>query len=361
MPTTNYKPAPIVNRTNEILVYGEIGGADGVSAEYIRRRVNEIDDSGTADQIDVRVNSYGGDVFEGMAAAYALQQSPVPVVVHIDGIAASIASVIAMGGGAVRETRMSASAQLMIHNSWTVVSFAGDQRALADGAAELEKMTGVLQSIDRQIVEAYSRKTNIAEATLRTWMDEETWFDSTSALEFGFVDSVVDVPAVAACAIPDGLFRDSRTMFCKPPLISAERRVRRASVDYAQERIRAGRFNASADWSFSAADGNRLLGPDADQWERYAKAHLAENEEAEPRTKARFSYPFAKLDSGGELTVYRSALAAIRQRSAAEDDGNIYDAAGRLMEAMDREEDASNATRASVGIMAARQQLWQRR
>ena len=330
-----------------------------MSAESVRTQVNELADAG-ADSIDVRINSYGGDVFEGLAMAHALAASPVGVVVHIDGIAASIASVVAMAGGSVTETRMASSAQIMIHNSWTELRFIGDQNTMVEGMKQIERMTGVLQTIDKHIVNAYATKTQLPEETIRQWMEEETWFDSATSLEFGFVDSVVEQAEVAACDIPRGLFRDGHTLFCKPPVILGERRVRKASEDYATERIRSGQFNASGSWSFDAADGNRLLGADGDDWERFAKAHLAENTDSDHDTKARYSYPFAHLE-GSELVIYRSALAAIRQRSSAEDDGNIYSAAGRLMDLMDEESDANARSRQVLSHRKTRLMLSQAR
>ena len=337
MPETKSQPSRKINsRANDVVIYGEIGAGGTITAEQLRARIDEIDEGG-AESINVRLNSYGGEVFEGLAMAHTLATAPIPVDVHIDGIAASIASVLAVAGGSVRSTSMARSAQLMIHNSWTELRFIGDAATLVEGAKSLERMTGVLESIDAQIVNAYARKTRLPEDTLRAYMKEETWFDAPRAQRLGFVDEVSDpVAACAACVVPAGLFKNF--------VILGERRVRKASEDYARGRIEAGRFNATAAWSFDAADGDEILGADGGDWERYGQAHLAENEESEPDTKARFSYPFAKLE-GDSLVVYRSALAAIRQRSSAEDDGNIYTAAGRLLDLMDEQRDASAAAR----------------
>jgi ATP-dependent protease ClpP protease subunit len=337
----------VENRANDIVVYGEIGGQGTLTAEQLRTRIDEIESAGH-DSINVRLNSYGGDVFEGLAMSHALATSPLPVTVHVDGIAASIASVIAVSGGSVQDTVMASSAQFMIHNSWTELRFVGDSSALAEGAKSLEKMTGVLSSIDTQIVSAYAQKTNLPEQTLRDYMGEETWFDAPTAKRLGFVDRVVESNAVAACAIPVGLFRK--------PSIFGERRVRRDSVDAAEGAIRAGNYNRRSDWAFSSSDGNALLGSDGDDWNRFGKAHLAMNEEAEPDTKARFSYPFAKLVAG-ELVVFRAALNAIRSRSAAEDDGNIFDAAGRLIDLMDDRTEVDNRARRKLAIEKMRLKL----
>ena len=329
------KSSKIHNRANDVIVYGEIGAPGTITAEQMRQRVDAIEADGQK-SIDVHLNSYGGEVFEGVAMSHILQTAPLPVVVHGDGIAASIASVMAGTGGSVVRAERAQSAQLMIHNSWSEMRFVGDAKTLAEGARSLEKMTGVLESIDTQIVNAYARKTHLPETQLREYMAEETWFDSATAKRLGFVDVVSEsAGAVAACAVPAGLFRNFK--------IAAERRMRRASENKAREQINAGNYNSAKEWDFTTDNANALLGAEGDDWERYAQAHLAENEEQEPDTKARFSYPFAKLVAG-ELVVFKSALTAIRQRSSAEDDGSIYNAAGRLLELIADEQEANAAT-----------------
>jgi ATP-dependent Clp protease protease subunit len=99
---------------------------------------------------------------------------------------------------------------------------------------------------------------------------------------------------------------------------------------YAHSLVDAGKVDKSASWSFSAEDGNKLLGPNGDDWENFGKHHLGINPDGKVETKDRYRYPFAK---GG--TLYRSGLTAIRQRAGQEGDTEIEDAAGTLLDKID--------------------------
>jgi len=94
--------------------------------------------------------------------------------------------------------------------------------------------------------------------------------------------------------------------------------------------INAGKVNKTSPWSFSAADGNKILGED--DWENYSKWHLGIDRDAEPKTKAFYKYPFGKNGN-----VYRSALIAIRQRAGQQKQDDIFEAAGRLIKLIDKE------------------------
>lgn len=97
--------------------------------------------------------------------------------------------------------------------------------------------------------------------------------------------------------------------------------------------IRAGHYDTSSAWGFSAEDGDKLLGKDGKDWDKFGRWHLGEDP-SEPRgTKAHWKFPYGK-----DGKVYRRALAAIRSRASQNGDTTIFDAAGRLMTAMDEEE-----------------------
>lgn len=116
-------------------------------------------------------------------------------------------------------------------------------------------------------------------------------------------------------------------------------------VSYAHSLIGRGAVDKTSGWSFSAEDGNKLLGPDGKDWNRYGECHLALNPQANRETREHYAYPFVK-ETGGALKVYRSALIAIRQRAAQQSATSIYDAAGRLLELIDgkRQSAASHAS-----------------
>jgi HK97 family phage prohead protease len=99
---------------------------------------------------------------------------------------------------------------------------------------------------------------------------------------------------------------------------------------HAASLISQGAYDATSDWSFTADDGNALLGDAGDDWTNYARWFLGEDTSADSQTKDRYGYPFGK---GGK--VYRSALTAIRQRAGQQDLQSIYDAAGALIDSID--------------------------
>lgn len=171
----------------EMLIYDEIGFW-GITAKQVADELAQIE----ADTIHLRINSPGGDVFDGVAIHNALRAHPAQIITHIDGLAASIASVIALAGD---EVRMAPNAFFMIHNPWGVTI----------GDAKLHrKMAGTLDKIaEGAIASTYMAKTGEALETVETWMDEETWFNASEAQEAGFADVVEEAaPAEARGALP---------------------------------------------------------------------------------------------------------------------------------------------------------------
>lgn len=104
----------------------------------------------------------------------------------------------------------------------------------------------------------------------------------------------------------------------------------KAGESHADSLIDAGKVDKTSSWSFSAEDGDALLGS-GDDWTNYARFHLGQDAEEAEKTKARFKYPHGK-----EGKVYRSALVAIRSRASQQDATDIFDAAGRLLEKIDK-------------------------
>lgn len=133
--------------------------------------------SSTDEDVEVIINSGGGDVFSGSEIYTALKGHPANVNVKVVGVAASAASVIAMAGSTIE---MSPTAQMMIHNASTIV--AGDNRAM-DSASDM------LSSVNRGIANAYIEKTGKAEQEILDLMNEETWLNAQDAVDLGFADS----------------------------------------------------------------------------------------------------------------------------------------------------------------------------
>lgn len=126
----------------------------------------------------LHINSPGGDVFEARAMAAIVVAHPGNVAVHIDGLAASAATYLALSGNSCSITQ---GGMLMVHESWT----------LAYGnKGELRKTSDLLAQIDDTIIADYARRTGKPADEVRGWVEAETWFAAEKALELGFVDAV---------------------------------------------------------------------------------------------------------------------------------------------------------------------------
>ena len=172
-------------------IYGDIvsegwrWGDDETSAVSFRNALGELGEIG---ELDLHINSGGGDVFEAVAIFNMIQRHKAKVNVHVDGLAASAASVIAMAGDTVH---MPANSMLMIHNAWS--GFMGNHHELRAFADTLEKIN------NSSVKQAYIEKNpeiNVEE--LSALMDKETWLSASEALELGLIDEITGAVQVAA-------------------------------------------------------------------------------------------------------------------------------------------------------------------
>lgn len=155
-----------------IYLYDAIDAYWGIAAADFVKALAGI----TAATIHLRINSPGGDVFEARAMATALRQHKAKVIAHIDGLAASCASWIAL---AAAEVEIAQGAFFMVHRSW---SFAmGNANDLRDTAALLEK-------VDNELIAEYVRESGATQEQITMWLDAETWFTAEEAVEHGFAD-----------------------------------------------------------------------------------------------------------------------------------------------------------------------------
>ena len=168
-----------------VTLYDEIGAFGAGSKEFLA-------DLGklSGQHIHLRINSPGGSVIEGTAIYNALRRHEGGLTVHIDAMAASMASVIAMAGAPVY---MADNALLMIHNPWTVSM--GESKDLRKEADLLDKLKVNLRN-------AYVRKTGINAEEIGAMMDAETWLDAVEAVALGFADAIEEGVAAAATATP---------------------------------------------------------------------------------------------------------------------------------------------------------------
>jgi ATP-dependent protease ClpP protease subunit len=213
----------------EILIYDEIGRY-GTNAKAFLEKLNAI----KAKVINLRIHSPGGGISEGTAIYNALKRHPARVITHIDGLAASMAGVVALAGD---EVHMAANALFMIHNPWGVT--VGDEH-------DHQHTTGLLGKFKDIILGAYQTKTKLPRAQLSKIMDAETWLTAKEAEKLGFVDKITgavrafasiggdfnlskfqNVPV--AVASHQGGFDKVRTAIAKQPEIAALMRDRGAA------------------------------------------------------------------------------------------------------------------------------------
>lgn len=167
-----------------IYLYDVIDSFWGIGAAQFVKNLNGL----KAKTIHLRINSPGGDVFEARAMATAVAQHPSRIVAHIDGLAASAATHVAL---AAREVEMAAGSFFMIHNAW----------ALAIGSKDdMLKMAELLEKVDGEIAADYVRQTENELDQVVAWMEAETWFTADEAIENGFADRLAAETTASARA-----------------------------------------------------------------------------------------------------------------------------------------------------------------
>ena len=147
--------------------------------------------------LTVRINSYGGEVAEGLAIYNLLKSYEGEVTTICDGFACSAASVVFMAG---TKRIMPRSSLLMIHNAWTWAS--GDADDLRKAADDLEKIT-------QPSVEIYTSVSNLDADEIKSMMDAETWIDADEALDYGFATEIIEEAAMQS--LEDGIL--AKTVF----------------------------------------------------------------------------------------------------------------------------------------------------
>ena len=185
-----WKLKNFLNKENQkeadLLLYGVIGDDgywDSVGSKEFAEDLKAIEDVET---INVRINSPGGDVFAGQAIYSTLKRCKAKINVYIDGLAASIASLIAMAGDKVI---MPKNSMMMIHKPWTFsAGNANDMRTTAD----------VLDKVEESLIVAYVEKTGLSEDEIKTLLDAETWLTASDALAKGFCDEIEETEVKAS-------------------------------------------------------------------------------------------------------------------------------------------------------------------
>lgn len=172
--------AEVNGDSTEITIYGDIGESwwgDSISANDIKTALKEA----TTDEITIRLNSPGGDVFDGIAIYNQLKNHDAKVKIYVDGLAASAASIIAM---AADELIMNTGSMMMIHEASTYTW---------GTKTDIRKTLNALEGIDKSIADIYMTRYQGERTEIETMIQNETWFTSSEAVEIGLADNILEI------------------------------------------------------------------------------------------------------------------------------------------------------------------------
>jgi ATP-dependent Clp protease protease subunit len=184
----------------DVYIFGDITSwewlENDISSYTLSKEISALTD---VDTINVHINSYGGEVAEGLAIYNSLKNHPAKVVTICDGFACSAASVVFMAGD---ERIMNNASLLMIHNAWMYT---------AGNADQLRKDADDLDTITQASINAYMERVEIDEDGLKELLDNETWILPADALEMGFATSIINASSAsegkAAASVRAKLFQ----------------------------------------------------------------------------------------------------------------------------------------------------------
>jgi ATP-dependent protease ClpP protease subunit len=175
----------------EIAIFDEIGDFGLTAREFSR----DLKSHGDISLINLYIHSPGGSVFEGMAIYTLLVNHPARVEVFIGGLAASMASVVAMAGDQIT---MPENAMMMVHRPWGIQG--GD-------ADEMRRYADLLDKVERNLIGAYTKKTGLSDDEVRDMLATETWFTGPEAVEHGFADQLAE-PLTAAASLSSNRMKE---------------------------------------------------------------------------------------------------------------------------------------------------------
>lgn len=179
-----------------IYIYDEIGPSYWglIGADTIVAALREI---GVVPEIDVRLNTPGGDVFEASAIFNHLRENSAKINIKIDGLAASAGSVIAMVGDKIM---IAQNAMIMIHEAWTIAM---------GPKSEMLRTADLLGKVDGQLIQTYVDRTGNSADEVQNWVEAETWFTAQEAIDNGFADEITHTVKDAVIKVPKGRFKNT--------------------------------------------------------------------------------------------------------------------------------------------------------
>jgi ATP-dependent Clp protease protease subunit len=184
----------------EVVIYGDIASTKWDSTDVtVKDFADALKALGDIKALNIYINSGGGDVFAGQGIFSILKRHKAAKYVRIDGLAASIASLVAMAGDKIT---MPANAMMMVHNPWTY---------MMGNAHEMRKIADDLDKIREAMLEAYLSKITISKDEFSALLDAETWLTARDCLEYGLCDEVIEPLELSASVKSDFFGRYSHT------------------------------------------------------------------------------------------------------------------------------------------------------
>lgn len=227
----------------EIYIYGVVDPMSFGDPEFVRAIdvIASLLELGDRNPVTVHLNSPGGAIFEGLAIYDALKASGKRIIVRIDAMAASIASIIAMAGD---EIVIAESAMVMIHNPLAVAAGESD---------DFRKMAEDLDRIKNRLVDIYVARTGQTAEQIQALMDKETYFYGAEAVEAGFADRTDEPLLMAACGSFDSKTSTLARLLVAPSTIRAQRPMPAATAAQPEERLMSHESATAAAGTSAAA------------------------------------------------------------------------------------------------------------
>lgn len=224
--TANAKRGSFKAEANVIYLYDVINGSEfdaemfgGIGPQEFASALSKM--NGT---VSIRINSPGGDVFAANAMVQAMREYKDEIICHVDGVAASAASVIAV---AAPKVIMAPGSLMMIHNAWTLT--------MGDCNDHMETAT-LLEKVDAMLADGYAKKSGKDAATFAEMMTKETWFTPQEAIDAGLADEIAADKPVAMAKWDLGVFASAPQIMDEPAVIidntkeESEKRARNHAV-----------------------------------------------------------------------------------------------------------------------------------
>lgn len=213
MAKERWVPLAVVASNNTINILGEVGDDWWEDSDVTAERVGKRLQSAQGQDVTVNINSFGGDMFQGLAIYNLLRDYPGKVTVKVLGLAASAASIIAMAGD---DIKMSPASFLMIHNCWLYA--AGNRHDFLDLAEQI-------QMFDDAMAKIYMAQTGLDEARIKAMMDAETWLNGDDAIAQGFATATFEGVVTAQTDTHLNALRQVETVLAKQGISRSDRRA----------------------------------------------------------------------------------------------------------------------------------------